>query len=304
MLTNILPESLNAALNGVNLNIINEIRLRVGKPIVINVNGKNFFLGRHGVTPDYASALLCNQHVIDSILLAASNNSLYTINDQLVKGFITVAGGIRIGVAGSVVTNDGGVTTIKNIKSLNIRIPHHVKNCSLNLYNFLVEDSKVRNTLIISPPGAGKTTFLRDFAFQLGRREMGANILIVDERNEISGVTDGEGDFDCGDFCDVYTNCSKMFAFENGIRSMKPDVIITDEINLTDDLNAIEQALTCGVSVVASIHANSINDLRLKKNFNDVLKNKMFDRYVVISSKRGPGTIEGVFNENLVCVYC
>ena len=234
----------------------------------------------------------------------ASNESLYTINDQLINGFVTVKGGIRIGVAGDVVTNNNEIKTIKNIKSLNIRIPHFVKNCSLNLFNILCDSNKVKNTLIISPPGAGKTTFLRDFAYQISKHINNLNILVVDERNEISGTTDIDEGIVLGDSVDVYTNCTKSYAFSNGIRSMKPDVIITDEINLHQDLNAIQSAITSGVCVVASIHAKDINDLNLKSEFNDIIKNKMFQRFVVLSEKSGPGTVEGVYNENLVCIYC
>jgi stage III sporulation protein AA len=275
----------------------------VDKPIIVNIRGNNFYLSNYGTTADYSNAIICDKELIDSILLKASNNSLYTINDQLIKGYVTVSGGIRIGVAGDVVTIDNEIKTVKNIKSLNIRIPHDIKNCSLNLYNYLVENKKVKNTLIISPPGAGKTTFVRDFAYQLGKRETTLNVLIVDERGEISGVNFGEG-LDVGDFTDVYSNCTKEYAFENGIRSMKPDVIITDEINLSTDLLAIENAITSGVNVVATIHAVDVNDLKLKKSFLNILNNKLFSRFVVLSSNRGPGTIEAVYNENLVCVYC
>ncbi len=304
MLTELLPEGINYAISNVLIANINEIRLRVNKPIVINIKGKNFYLSGYGATGDINSALICEKNLIDQILLKASNNSLYTINDQLINGYVTVSGGIRIGVAGDIVANEGKITTIKNIKSLNIRIPHDVKNCSLNLYNLIVENGKIKNTLVLSPPGAGKTTFIRDLAFQIGKREPNLNVLIVDERNEISGITDLENGLNVGDFTDVYTNCTKEFAFENGIRSMKPDVIITDEINLYDDIIAIENAVTSGVNVVATVHASGINDLRLKKSFSSILENKLFDRYVVLSSSRGPGTIEGVYNENLMCVYC
>lgn len=302
MLTQILPDVLNYSLSNIMMSNVNEIRLRVNKPIIVNIKGKNFFLSNYGVTADYSSALICDKFLIDEILQNISNNSLYTINDQLIKGFVTVKGGIRIGVAGEVVTNNGEITTISNITSLNIRIPHDVKNCSLNYYNYLVENGQVKNTLIVSPPGAGKTTFLRDFAYQLGKRELGLNILIVDERGEISGC--GDLSLDVGEFTDVYVNCTKLYAFENGIRSMKPDVIITDEINLADDLIAIENAITSGVKVVASIHASSMEELKQKRSFNDLIKEKMFNRYVLLSNKRGPGTMEGIFNENLVCVYC
>ena len=172
------------------------------------------------------------------------------------------------------------------------------------MFNILCDSNKVKNTLIISPPGAGKTTFLRDFAYQISKHINNLNILVVDERNEISGTTDIDEGIVLGDSVDVYTNCTKSYAFSNGIRSMKPDVIITDEINLHQDLNAIQSAITSGVCVVASIHAKDINDLNLKSEFNDIIKNKMFQRFVVLSEKSGPGTVEGVYNENLVCIYC
>lgn len=304
MVANLLPEVLNCSINNIMLKNLNEIRLRVDKPVVVNILGKNFFLSKYGASADYSNAIICDKEMIDSVLENASNNSLYSVNDQIIQGFITVEGGIRIGVAGDVVSNDGQVTTIKNIRSLNIRIPHHVKNCSLNYYSLLVENDTVKNTLIVSPPGAGKTTFLRDLAYQLGKRQLGLNLLVVDERSEISGTAGDYSLLEVGDFTDVYTNCSKLYAFENGIRSMKPDVIITDEINLSDDVVAIENAVTSGVKVIASIHANDLNDLRHKNGFQTILQEKMFERYVVLSNSRGPGTVEGVFNENMVCIFC
>ena len=126
--------------------------------------------------------------------------------------------------------------------------------------------------------------------------------MIVDERAEISATCDGVQKLNVGPSCDIYTNSSKQFAFENGIRSMKPDVIVTDEINLESDLFAIRQAISSGVSVIATIHANSVYDLKLKPKFDVLIKDKVFERYVVLSNKNGPGTLEGVFNDNLVCI--
>ncbi len=303
MLKNLLPNFIYNSIKNIPLRVLTEIRLRKNKPIVVNVAGKNVFLSENGITENSNLALMCCENDIKTVIQNISNNSLYSINDQIINGYVTVFGGIRVGVAGEVVTNNNIIKTIKNISSLNIRIPHEIKGCSLKIYDYLVNGNVVYNTLIISPPGAGKTTFLRDFAYQLSIRNASRNILIVDERQELTGYYENSQKLDVGNFADVYTNCTKEFAFINGIRSMKPDVIITDEINLEKDLNAIVNAITSGVSVVCSIHAKNIEDLKNKKAFSEVLNKKLFDRYVVLESIKNPGEIAAVYNENLVCVY-
>ena len=168
----------------------------------------------------------------------------------------------------------------------------------------ILTENEIKNTLIISPPGSGKTTFLRDYVFQLYQHNIAKNILIADERNEICSVIDGEIALNLGGFCDVYTNCSKSFAFKNGIRSMCPDIIVTDEIDLQKDLPSIIEAVNCGVNVVATIHAANINQLTRKFGFDELINKKFFSRYVVLSNDEGPGTITQVYDEKLNCIYC
>lgn len=299
MLETILPDSIFNAVKQISIKMLNEIRLRNNKPISVCVSGKNFFLNAYGLTSNHKDALICEPGYINYVLGKVSNNSLYSINDQLVSGFVSCDGGIRIGVAGEVVYENNVVKTIKNINSLDIRIPHEIKNCSLNCYPLIVENNVVKSTLILSNPGSGKTTFVKDLIFQIGKRNSEVNILVADERGEISQVNLSEISN-----VDVYVNCTKKFAFENGIRSLKPSVIVTDEINLDEDLVVIKNALTCGVKVIATIHAENIYDLRQKRNFSEILNAKMFERFVVLNSSCGPGTLEGVYNQNLNCIYC
>ena len=192
---------------------------------------------------------------------------------------------------------------MKDFQSLNIRIPHLIRNCSLPAFDYLVTD-EIKNTLIISPPGSGKTTFIRDFIYQLYAHNISKNILIADERNEICSVVNGEPNIDLGGFCDIYTNCTKKFAFKNGIRSMCPDVIVTDEIDLEKDLDSIIEAINCGVNVIATIHAKDINQLKKKRNFDKILDEKFFSRFVVLSNDEGPGTLANIYDEKLNCIYC
>ena len=237
-------------------------------------------------------------NTLQSIMQRLSKRSLYTVNDQIIDGYLTYDGGIRVGVCGEVVSIDNNVKTIKNISSLNFRFPHICKNCSLKIFDYLFSNNELNNTLIVSPPGAGKTTYLRDIIYQLSTRCNLINIMVVDERQELTAIYNGNEIVKLKNV-DVYTNSTKKFAFNNGIRSMKPDVIITDEINIDKDLEDIENALTCGVKIIASIHAKDVNDLRNKKQFKELLAKKMFDRFIILSRDNGIGTVDGVFNENL-----
>ena len=125
--------------------------------------------------------------------------------------------------------------------------------------------------------------------------------MVVDERCEITGIADGVTNLNAGNI-DIICNSKKKFAFENGIRSLKPDVIITDEINLSTDLTAIENAITSGVKVIATIHAENLNDLKLKSSFNEMLSKNLFERFVVLGKSNGIGTLEGVYDQNFGCL--
>ncbi len=277
---------------------ITEIRMRANENLIIVVKNKKYYL-----KDDNGEFVKTNRTIIENFVRRASENSIYAFNDNIVNGFITLAKGIRVGLCGNIVTDGNRIVTVKDFQSLNIRIPHLIRNCSLPAFDYLVTD-EIKNTLIISPPGSGKTTFIRDFIYQLYAHNISKNILIADERNEICSVVNGEPNIDLGGFCDIYTNCTKKFAFKNGIRSMCPDVIVTDEIDLEKDLDSIIEAINCGVNVIATIHAKDINQLKKKRNFDKILDEKFFSRFVVLSNDEGPGTLANIYDEKLNCIYC
>ena len=223
MLENILPCDLYEIIRDkLSLEKLCEIRLRINQPITINISGFFSYLSISGMTSKKESAIICTKRHIEEVVYKASDCSLYAINGQIKQGFITIKGGIRIGLSGEIVEEGGVIKTIKNFTSVNIRVPHFVQNCSLNALKFITEDG-FKNTLIISPPGAGKTTFLRDLAWQFSYQNYGYNLLIIDERNEIAAVTNGVPELDVGAFSDVYSNCPKFFGLVQGIRSIRPD---------------------------------------------------------------------------------
>lgn len=301
MLKSYIPENLYNAINNIPYDSLCELRLRSENAVVVNILGDNYYLCNDKLSKSLEDAVIVSLGTLQSIIQKISNNSMYTINDQLIEGYVTIAGGIRVGICGEVVSIDGKIKTVKNISSINFRFPHLIKNCSLNIYPYIVKNQQVKNTLIISPPGAGKTTYLRDLIYQLSSRENLLNLLVIDERQEISKVFNGQELVNLKNI-DVYTNSTKKFGFNNGIRSMNPDVIITDEINIERDLEDIENALTSGVKVIATMHASSIFDLKNKPQFKSLLNKNLFDRFVVLSNNGGVGTLEGVYNENLVCI--
>ena len=294
MLSDVLGEKLYLIITTkFNFGFLNELRLRVNKPIVAFVKGQAYFLGNNGLVTSEENSIIATKQMIEDIIFRASEFSVYSINEELKKGFIVLKGGERLGISGTLVCENGQVKTLNNFTSINIRIPHEIKNCSLDAFSFLVDEDGVKNTLIISPPGAGKTTFIRDFVNQLSIRNLSYNVLIIDDRGEIAR---DNCELSVGKLADVLSFSDKKTGFMQGIRAMNPHIIVTDEIGGEEDVKAVKYAGNCGVKVVATIHAGSLEELKAKDGFTD-LKNT-FERYVLLSKRNGPGTIEGVYSEN------
>ncbi len=297
MLEKILPDNfLKVLTQKVNLKAVNEIRLRADKPVIVNVSGRNFYLSENGVTSNVAGALYASKIIIEDVIFRASECSIYSVNEQIKKGFIITDEAVRIGIGGNLIEENGHIKTMTNFLSCNIRVPHVVKNCSLTAYPYIVGENGVENTLVISPPACGKTTFLRDFVYQLSERNLTFNVLLLDERGEL----------DCGinsKYTDRIAFASKKVGFENGIRALAPDIIVTDEVGQEEDIEAIMYATSCGVKLLASTHADSMETFCKKPLFQRVIKEKVFKRFVLLSKRNGPGTFEGIYNENLARIY-
>ncbi len=244
-----LPAEIKTALAHLNYNFLSELRIRKGQPLVAEYAGKYVLIGAYGVVNGPRDAIFVKD--VAEILRAATGGSVYNYTEQLKNGFITVEHGVRIGVAGEYVTENGGINTVKNPTSLNVRIPHEITGCSKQICESLFS-REIAPTLIFSRPGLGKTTMLRDIAKHLSEKSF-KNILVLDERNEI-GAMDAYGEgFDLGR-ADVIRCHNKLHAMAGAIRAMKPDVIITDELYGEVDINAVRYAADCGIAVIASSH--------------------------------------------------
>lgn len=295
MIKNLFPlQIINLIYSKFNINGIYEIRIRTQKPIYVNYFGDYVPLRDKNFQTIYA-----DKKLIDYVITQATEMSVYRYNSQIKQGFITTQNGIRIGLAGEIVeTEDNFIRTIKNPSSLVIRIPHEIKNCAHEIMPYIVDERGIKNTLIISPPGCGKTTIIRDIARTLSLNEKVYNILIVDERYEIAGAEGGNLRLDVGETTDVVSGGTKEFSFLSGIRTLKPDVIITDEIGSKKDAVAIKLASLSGVKIIATAHAQNEQEILKRNNFIDLINNRIFETIIVLSSKKGMGTIEAVLNSN------
>lgn len=274
---------------------IYEIRIRTEKPIYINYFGEYVPLRDSSRSIVYA-----DKKLIEYIITHTTEMSVYRYNSQIRQGFITTQEGVRIGLAGEIVQDENGeIKTIKNLTSIVIRIPHEIKDCAVEIMPHISDGREIKNTLIISPPGCGKTTIIRDIARKLGEETRIYNVLVVDERYEIAGAENGVPRMNVGETTDVISGGNKEYSFLNGIRSLNPDVIITDEIGLNSDAFSIKNAILSGVKVIATAHAKNILELKKKPVFSKFLKDKIFERIVVISDRNGMGTLENIFNSNL-----
>lgn len=244
-----LPGDIYEALSHLNQKYINEVRIRKGQPVVVGYCGEYIYLGKFGRSHSDNDKIYAKD--ADGILSSIVGGNVYNYTEQLKKGFITVGHGVRIGLAGEYVSENGDIKTVKSVTSLNIRVPHEVFGCSDKIRKILFSDG-VKSVLVFSRPGLGKTTILRDLAANISR-DKSETVLVFDERNEIAAM-DLYGDgFDVG-MADVVRCQNKLHAVAGAIRAMKPSVIITDELYGKDDEIAVNYAADCGINIIASSH--------------------------------------------------
>lgn len=258
-----------------------EVRVRAGKPVQVLLPSKELIL------PLIASPLDI-QHLVS----AFSGSSLYAFEDEMRQGFITLPGGHRVGFAGKALLDPKGhIRGLKNISSICLRVAKSVTGCAERVWRQLMDDEGYPyHTLIISPPQAGKTTLLRDIARIIS--EKGRRVCIIDERSEIAGCYNGQPQLDVGVRTDVLDGCPKAEGMLMALRALSPEVLVTDEIGRAEDASAIEEALHSGVRVIASAHGSSYEEVAARPNLLSLLHKGMFQRVVILSNRRGPGTIE------------
>ena len=283
---------------------LQEIRIRAGQPVFLIIDGAEWVLGEQGLLSGSGAktAPRAEKRLLKELLEIFARHSLYAYEDEIRQGFLTIEGGHRVGLCGKAVLEGDKVRTIKEISSLNIRIAHEKRGCADAVFPYLFEDGGLVNTLLVSPPGAGKTTMLRDMIRQVSdgsRYGPGRSVAVVDERSELGQACFlGQPQCDLGMRTDVLDGCPKAVGMMMAIRSMAPYAVAVDEIGTKEDLEALRQASNCGCRILATVHGSSVFDLTNKPVISEMVREKVFGRYVVLGKSPHPGTAIGIYDEN------
>lgn len=269
---------------------LEEVRLRAGHPLSVTIDGQER-------TPAPWEARRLTEADLRRVLEVAGGGSVHAILDQLRAGYVTAPGGVRLGICGAGAVEGGVLRTFRTITSLAIRVPHSVPGVGRPLIPKLIEEGRLQNTLILSPPGWGKTTLLRDLIRCLSEGDgiPPLRVGVADERGELGA---GELRLFLGRRTDVLENVPKAEALLMLLRGMAPQVLAADEITAPKDVRAMETAAGCGAVLLATAHGSDPEDLCRRSLYRNLLHTGIFRRFILVGLEKGRRTYQVMDGED------
>ena len=258
--------------------VAEELRLRSGQ--------KMSLLGPEGET-SISEEPVTGQD-LQAVLDRATEFSAYRCAGSIRQGYVTVRGGCRVGICGTAVLRGGEIATVGELSSLSIRIARAALGVAKDVYPKLWSEGSFESTLILSPPGGGKTTLLRDLIRCLSKGSQthpALRVAVVDERGEIAAARGGCAQFDVGPHTDILTGTEKAEGISMLLRAMNPQVIAVDEITAPEDIRAMSVAANCGVAFLATVHGRDLDELRRRKLCRELLDTELFHQFIVLEGR-------------------
>lgn len=298
-----LPPVVQAAFDGVSPReraIVEEIRIARGRPVMVRVPAGDLFVTPTGCSRDASEAVHASEDMVEALLAAVTHSSVYAVEEAMREGFLSLPGGHRVGLVGTVKVDAGRIVGYRHVAGFCIRLNRPVRGAASGLLPRIVTpQGGVHSTLIVSPPGCGKTTLLRDLIRRLsyGDPSFGLKphrVGVADERSEIAASYRGVSQNDLGPRTDVIDQCPKRLALSLLLRAMGPQVLATDEVGHPGDVAALLDAAGAGVGVVCTAHGDSLEALWHRPTLRPVLESGLFARIALLSRRKGPGTLEAV----------
>lgn len=273
-----------------------EIRLRVGKPVMLCGSYGKLFLSLEGkAKKDFHNSFICYSEDMNSIFSRLCSFSVHSHLQSIVNGFITIQGGHRVGICGTAVTDDkGNVTAVRDLSSLNIRIAREKKGCAADICRMLFSKG-LQSIIIAGAPMSGKTTVLRDIVRTLSDGDETKKICVIDERQEIAAMNAGFCQRDVGVNTDVFDLYPKDKGIINAVKTMSPELIAMDELCTDEEIEAISLAVNSGVKFIVTVHASDYSEILSRPQIKKLLRAFSFEKLVLLKKDK-PGELEGIYD--------